>query len=109
MTLPRSEGEIPSAEEKSGPSGITMVKSRTLTNCTAPTRKMTRRSETLSIGRGIVRWRGEARMTAIDWLQTFLRQHGAVAGTVHRRVSDELLALDAAVNIPEPVQRATRE
>jgi L-methionine (R)-S-oxide reductase len=48
-------------------------------------------------------------MTAIDWLQTFLRQHGAVAGTVHRRVSDELLALDAAVNIPEPVQRATRE
>jgi L-methionine (R)-S-oxide reductase len=51
----------------------------------------------------------EARMTAIDWLKTFLKEHGAVAGTVHRRVAPDLLALDAAVNIPEPVQRATQE
>ncbi len=48
-------------------------------------------------------------MTAIDWLKTFLKEHGAVAGTVHRRVAEDLLALEAAVNIPEPVQRATQE
>ena len=48
-------------------------------------------------------------MTASDWLKSFLQAHGAVAGTVHRRVGPELLALEAAVNIPEPVQRATRE
>ena len=48
-------------------------------------------------------------MTASDWLKSFLKEHGAVAGTVHRRVAADLLALDAAVNIPEPVQRATRE
>src|SRR5438445_281588 len=34
-----------SARAKSGPSGITMVKSSTLMNCTAPTRNTTRRSD----------------------------------------------------------------
>jgi L-methionine (R)-S-oxide reductase len=46
-------------------------------------------------------------MTTIDWLRAFLREHGGVAGTVHRAIADDMLALDAAVNIPEPVQRAT--
>jgi hypothetical protein len=46
-------------------------------------------------------------MTTFDWLRAFLREHGGVAGTVHRVIADDMLALDAAVNIPEPVQRAT--
>ena len=40
------------------------------------------------------------------WLQTFLRAHGGIAGTVHVR-DDEALLLRAAVNIPPPVARAT--
>jgi hypothetical protein len=46
-------------------------------------------------------------MTTIEWLRGFLREQGGVAGTVHRAIADDMLALDAAVNIPEPVQRAT--
>lgn len=47
-------------------------------------------------------------MTSQDWLQHFLREHGAVAGTVHRVVADDLMELDAAVNIPPPVRAATQ-
>src|SRR2546421_6076599 len=94
-----------SARAKSGPSGITIVKSRTLMNCTAPTRNTTRRSETLSIVSRIVR----CGMTSGEWLQEFLRAHGGVAGTVHRVVAADMMELDAAVNIPPPVQKATRQ
>src|SRR5258708_39551747 len=38
-----------------------------------------------------------------SWLAAFIRQSGAVAGTVHRQV-DGGLYLAAAVNIPEKVQ-----
>lgn len=48
------------------------------------------------------------RMSSHDWLQEFLRAKGGVAGTVHRVVADDLMELDAAVNIPETVQRATQ-
>jgi hypothetical protein len=48
-------------------------------------------------------------MTAIEWLRAFLHGEGGVAGTVHRAVAADLLELDAAVNIPEPVQRATQQ
>ena len=48
-------------------------------------------------------------MTSREWLDEFLRAHGGVAGTVHRVVADDMMALDAAVNIPEPVQRATQQ
>jgi L-methionine (R)-S-oxide reductase len=40
------------------------------------------------------------------WLREFLRTHHGVAGTVHRLVGDAL-QIEAAVNIPEPVIRAT--
>jgi hypothetical protein len=40
------------------------------------------------------------------WLREFVRGRGAVAGTVHLHVGGELL-LAAALNIPEPVRRAT--
>jgi len=40
------------------------------------------------------------------WLEQFLAAHRAVAGTVHG-VREERLVLEAAVNIPEPVLRAT--
>ncbi len=46
-------------------------------------------------------------MDARQWLAEFLRAHGGVAGTVHRVVAADLMRLDAAINIPEPVQRAT--
>jgi L-methionine (R)-S-oxide reductase len=38
------------------------------------------------------------------WLETFLRAHGGVAGTVHR-LSEGELRLTAAANIPPPVQQ----
>src|SRR5262245_38680247 len=37
------------------------------------------------------------------WLEDWLRQHGGVAGTVHRVTHAGDLALTAAVNIPSPV------
>ena len=42
-----------------------------------------------------------------DWLQQFLKRHGAVAGTVHL-MGDGVLRLEAAVNIPPKVQEVTR-
>jgi L-methionine (R)-S-oxide reductase len=45
------------------------------------------------------------------WLEAFVRARGAMAGTVHRLEGDAeagALAIAAAVNIPEPVVRATR-
>ncbi len=48
-------------------------------------------------------------MTSLDWLTEFLRAHGGVAGTVHRVVAADMMELDAAVNIPPPVQAATRQ
>jgi hypothetical protein len=39
------------------------------------------------------------------WLESFLRKHGGVAGTVHRRQPGGDLELAAAVNIPPPVQQ----
>jgi L-methionine (R)-S-oxide reductase len=50
-----------------------------------------------------------SRMTSHDWLSGFLSAHGAVAGTVHRVVAEDLMELEAAVNIPPPVQQATRQ
>jgi L-methionine (R)-S-oxide reductase len=38
------------------------------------------------------------------WLEGFIKQHGGVAGTVHRRAPDEALELVAAQNIPPMVQ-----
>lgn len=43
-----------------------------------------------------------------QWLQRFLSTHGAIAGTLHLPVEDQL-HLVAAVNIPEPVVRATTQ
>jgi L-methionine (R)-S-oxide reductase len=40
------------------------------------------------------------------WLREFVQRRGAVAGTVHVHEGGELL-LAAALNIPEPVRRAT--
>ena len=48
-------------------------------------------------------------MTSLDWLGEFLRVHGGVAGTVHRVVAADMMELVAAVNIPPPVQAATRQ
>jgi L-methionine (R)-S-oxide reductase len=42
-----------------------------------------------------------------NWLAAFLGSHGGIAGTVHVRRA-ELLELEAAVQIPEPVRNATR-
>ncbi len=42
------------------------------------------------------------------WLQTFIRDHSAVAGTVHRRSGPDELTLAAAVNIPPPVQQIVK-
>ncbi len=36
------------------------------------------------------------------WLREFLKAHGGIAGSVHRRAGEEL-ALAAAVNLPPPV------
>jgi L-methionine (R)-S-oxide reductase len=47
-------------------------------------------------------------MSAQTWLEGFLARQGGVAGTVHRHV-DGVLRLEAAVNIPEVVRRATAE
>jgi L-methionine (R)-S-oxide reductase len=40
------------------------------------------------------------------WLRAFLAAEGGIAGTVHLREGD-LLKLEAAINIPPPVARAT--
>ena len=40
------------------------------------------------------------------WLRSFLARHGAIAGTVHV-VTDDVLAIRAAVNIPPKVQEVT--
>jgi L-methionine (R)-S-oxide reductase len=48
-------------------------------------------------------------MSSQEWLQDFLRAHGGVAGTVHRVVAADMMELDAHVNIPPPVQAATRQ
>jgi L-methionine (R)-S-oxide reductase len=42
------------------------------------------------------------------WLETFLRDNGGVAGTVHLRPPDGDLELAAAVNIPQVVQDIVR-
>jgi len=42
-----------------------------------------------------------------EWLQSYVKDCGAVAGTVHLRQGDGL-ALAAAVNIPPPVQEIVR-
>lgn len=41
------------------------------------------------------------------WLERFLATHGGVAGTVHQR-EDDALTMVASVNIPPPVQAATK-
>jgi L-methionine (R)-S-oxide reductase len=38
------------------------------------------------------------------WLETFIRQHQGIAGSVHRRSGPDELALVATVNIPEVVR-----
>jgi L-methionine (R)-S-oxide reductase len=37
------------------------------------------------------------------WLESFVRDHGGVAGTVHRVAEEGVLALCASVGIPPPV------
>jgi L-methionine (R)-S-oxide reductase len=39
------------------------------------------------------------------WLERFIRKHGGIAGSVHRRSGPDELALVATVNIPEPVRQ----
>jgi len=39
-----------------------------------------------------------------SWLETFVRDSGGIAGTVHRLTSPDELTLAAAVRIPEPVK-----
>jgi len=39
-----------------------------------------------------------------SWLESFVRAHGGVAGTVHTRSDEATLSLAAAVNIPPKVQ-----
>jgi L-methionine (R)-S-oxide reductase len=46
-------------------------------------------------------------MTPQAWLEQFLADHRAIAGTVHRRNGDDL-ELIAAVNIPPPVQEIVK-
>jgi hypothetical protein len=41
------------------------------------------------------------------WLHDFLAKHGGIAGTVHMHREEGMLALCAAHNIPEQVQKAT--
>jgi L-methionine (R)-S-oxide reductase len=48
-------------------------------------------------------------MTSQEWLAAFLGDHGGVAGTIHRVKSPGLMVLDAALNIPEPVPKATAQ
>jgi L-methionine (R)-S-oxide reductase len=43
------------------------------------------------------------------WLEKFIRDNGAVAGTVHERSAPEMLTLAAAVNIPPPVMEIVRQ
>lgn len=47
-----------------------------------------------------------------SWLEAFIRNHGGVAGTVHRTAAEggdaDVLHLAAAVNIPPKVQDVTR-
>jgi L-methionine (R)-S-oxide reductase len=43
------------------------------------------------------------------WLETFLRDNGGVAGTVHQRTGPETLALAASVNIPPPVVEIVKQ
>ncbi len=45
--------------------------------------------------------------TLTEWLRAFLARHGAIAGTVHV-VRGNVLALEAAHNIPPKVQEVTR-
>lgn len=53
---------------------------------------------------------GEHDTAAQAWLEGFIREHGGIAGTVHRMASTDanLLELAAAVNIPPKVQEITR-
>jgi len=39
------------------------------------------------------------------WLETFIRNHKGIAGSIHRRSGPDELALVAAVNIPEVVKK----
>lgn len=45
-----------------------------------------------------------------SWLESFIRNHGGIAGTVHvlSQDSDPVLSLAAAKNIPPPVVEVTR-
>jgi hypothetical protein len=40
-----------------------------------------------------------------SWLESFIREHHGIAGSVHRRSGPDELALVATVNIPEPVRK----
>jgi L-methionine (R)-S-oxide reductase len=42
------------------------------------------------------------------WLETFIRTHQGIAGSVHRRSGPDELALVATVNIPEVVQSVVK-
>jgi L-methionine (R)-S-oxide reductase len=42
------------------------------------------------------------------WLETFIRTHQGIAGSVHRRSGPDELALVATVNIPEMVKNIVR-
>ena len=42
------------------------------------------------------------------WLETFIRRHQGIAGSVHRRSGPDELALVATVNIPEVVKNIVK-
>jgi len=42
------------------------------------------------------------------WLETFIREHQGIAGSVHRRSGPDELALVATVNIPEVVKNVVK-
>jgi hypothetical protein len=42
------------------------------------------------------------------WLETFIRDHHGIAGSVHRRSGPDELALVATVNIPDVVKNVVR-
>jgi L-methionine (R)-S-oxide reductase len=46
--------------------------------------------------------------SAQEWLEAFVQSSGGIAGTVHVCESPEMLALAAAVRIPEPVKQVVQ-
>lgn len=59
---------------------------------------------------GILQPMSELDTVTQRWLEQFLREHGAVAGTVHTLdVATDTLIMQAAVNIPDKVRAVTSQ